>query len=132
MLKEILKGQLYQGSVADAISICDSNGRIRELGLRSVLTVADNVRLRVPETMVHLHLPVDEVHPTSEYYFELACNLKVVPMLVHCQAGANRSRVFAALIAYKVFGIPLPKAIELAGPPTSGVVFESMMKWARV
>lgn len=131
MLKEVIKGQLYQGSVADGISICDSDGRIKELGLRGVLTVADNIRLKVPSRLVHLHLPIDEIHPTPEYYFDIACNLNIFPLLVHCQAGANRSKVFAAAIAYQALEITLEKAIELVDPPRSGVVFESLMKWAR-
>lgn len=131
MLKEIIKGQLYQGSLADADSICQSNGRLKDLGLRGILTVADNIRLKAPTSIVHLHLPIDEIHPTPEYYFDIACNLNIFPLLVHCQAGANRSRVFASAIAYQAQEILLAKAIELADPPRSGVVFDSMMKWAR-
>lgn len=131
MLKEVIKGQLYQGSVADADSICQSNRRLKDLGLRGILTVADNIRLQAPTSIAHLHLPIDEIHPTPEYYFDIACNLNIFPLLVHCQAGANRSRVFAAAIAYHVSEMTLEEAILLAEPPRSGVVFDSMIKWAR-
>jgi hypothetical protein len=45
--------------------------------------------------------------------------------------GANRSRVFAAAIAWKALKVSLEEAIAIADPPPSGIVFESMMKWAK-
>jgi hypothetical protein len=129
--REIVPGFLYQSGAAEAIGILDSNSQIKALGLKAVLTVADNIRIKVPANMVHLHLPIDEISPTNPKYFELACRLGTYPLLVHCMAGANRSRVFAAAIAYHGLGIPLEKAIAQADPPPSGFVFDSMMKWAR-
>lgn len=129
--REVVDGMVYQGSAAQAIAICESNGRLTELGLKAVLTVADNIRIRVPANIVHLHLPIDELLPVPKKYFNIACNLGIYPLLVHCQAGANRSRVFAAAIAHKAWDIPLVEAIKLADPPDSGVVFKSMMEWVR-
>lgn len=131
MPRMIVDGMLYQGSAAQAIAICESNGRLTKLGLKAVLTVADNIRIRVPANIVHLHLPVDELLAVPERYFDLACNLGIYPLLVHCQAGANRSRVFAAAIAHKAFNIPLVEAMKIADPPPSGIVFYSMTKWAK-
>lgn len=129
--REIVKGMLYQGGAAEGMDICSSPERLAGLGLKAILTVAHDVRIKVPANIVHLHLPVDEINPTSPSYFDLACNLNIFPMFVHCMAGANRSRVFAAAIAFKAFKVPLEEAIALADPPPCGVVFESMMKWAK-
>lgn len=131
-MKTIVEGKLYQCGQAEAIAICESHAKLTALGLKAILTVADNVRLNAPANIVHLHLPVDEVRPTPDEYFKLACWLAgndEYPLLVHCQAGANRSRVFAALIAHKVFGLALRDAVEIAGPPPCGVVFDAMLKW---
>jgi hypothetical protein len=129
--RQVVTGFLYQSGAAEAIDICSSGEMLQKLGLKAVLTVAHDIRIKVPANIIHLHLPVDEIHPTDPKYFNLACRLGTYPLLVHCMAGANRSRVFAAAIAYQALGTPLPKAIELADPPPSGIVFESMMKWAR-
>ena len=129
--REIIPGILYQSGAAEAMDICQSGEMLQKLGLKAVLTVAHDIRMKVPANMVHLHLPVDEIHPTDPKYFDLACSLDTFPLLVHCMAGANRSRVFAAAIAYHVSEMTLKEAIELADPPPSGIVFESMMKWAR-
>jgi len=129
--RQIVTGFLYQSGAAEAIDICSSGEMLQKLGLKAVLTVAHDIRVKVPANIIHLHLPVDEVNPTDPKYFNLACRLGTYPLLVHCMAGANRSRVFAAAIASQALGVPLEKAIELADPPPSGIVFESMMKWAR-
>lgn len=129
--RQVVPGFLYQSGAAEAMDICQSAEMLERLDLKAILTVAHDIRIKVPANMVHLHLPVDEINPTPERYFELACRLGTYPLLVHCMAGANRSRVFAAAIAYHALGTPLPKAIELADPPPSGIVFESMMKWAK-
>lgn len=128
--KEIVAGALFQSGAAEAMDICQSGELLAKLGLKAVLTVAHDIRIKVPANLVHLHLPVDEIHETPVQYFDLACSLNVFPLLVHCMAGANRSRVFAAAIAYRALGIPLDKAIAIADPPPCGVVFESMLKWA--
>lgn len=128
--REIVPG-LYQSGAAEAMDICQNATLLEKLGLKAILTVAHDIRIKVPANMVHLHLPIDELNPTDPKYFDMACRLNTIPMLVHCMAGANRSRVFAAAIAYRVFKLPLEKAIELADPPPSGIVFESMMKWAK-
>jgi len=127
----VVLGSLYQSGANEAIDICLRPDAIEKLGLRSVITVAHDVRIKVPATLVHLHLPIDEIHPTDPHYFDLACNLGVWPALIHCMAGANRSRVFAAAIAYRTFGATMEKAIEAADPPPSGIVYESMLKWAK-
>lgn len=129
--REIVKGMIYQGGAAEGMDICKSPERIAALGLKAVITVAHDVRIQVPATLVHLHIPVDEINPTPSKYFDLACSLGTTPLLVHCMAGANRSRVFAAAIAHKVFGMSLEKAIEIADPPPCGFVFDSMIKWAK-
>lgn len=127
----ILQGVIYQGGAAEGMDICKSPERIADLRLKAVITVAHDVRIQVPATLVHLHLPVDEVNPTPDQYFDLVCNLNVYPVYIHCMAGANRSRVFAAAIAWKVFKVPIETAISLADPPPSGIVYDSMMKWVR-
>ena len=129
--RQIVTGTLFQSGAAEAMDICQNVGMLQRLGLKAILTVAHDIRIQVPASMVHLHLPIDEMNPTDPKYFNLACRLGTYPLLVHCMAGANRSRVFAAAIAYHSLGMPLDKAIEIADPPPSGIVFESMMKWAR-
>jgi len=128
--REVVPGKLFQSGAAEAIDICQSGEALARLGIRAVITVAHDVRLKVPSNLVHLHLPVDELNPTDPHHFQLAANLGVYPALVHCMAGANRSRVFAAAIAWKGLGVDVDDAIRAADPPPSGIVFESMMKWA--
>lgn len=128
--REVVPGKLYQTGAAEAMGICQNPELLNKLGIKAVLTVAHDIRIQVPATLVHVHLPVDEENPTNPKFFDLACNLKTFPLLVHCMAGANRSRVFAAAIAWNTFHIPLEKAIEVADPPPCGIVYESMMKWA--
>lgn len=127
----IMQGLIYQGGAAEGMDICKSPERIADLKLKAVITVAHDVRIQVPATLVHLHVPVDEINPTPAKYFDLVCNLDVFPVYIHCMAGANRSRVFAAALAWKAFKIPLETAISLADPPRGGIVYESMMKWAK-
>lgn len=129
--RQIVTGTLYQSGAAEAMDICKSPERIEALGLKAVITVAHDIRIQVPANLVHLHLPIDEINPTDPKYFNLACRLGTFPLLVHCMAGANRSRVFAVAIAYHSLGMSLEKAIAIADPPPSGVVYDSMMKWAK-
>jgi hypothetical protein len=129
--REIVKGMIYQGGAAEGMGICKSSELLTSLGLKAVITVAHDVRIQVPATLVHLHVPVDEINPTPEKYFDLVCNLGVFPVYIHCMAGANRSRVFAAALAWKCCYMPLEQAIEIADPPPCGIVYESMMKWAK-
>ena len=129
--RQIIPGKLYQSGAAEAMHICSNPGMVKELGLKAILTVAHDIRIQVPATLVHLHLPVDEINPTPEQYFQLACNLNVFPLLVHCMAGANRSRVFAAAIAWSTGYYSLENAIQEADPPPSGIVYESMVKWSK-
>lgn len=129
--REIVKGMIYQGGAAEGIGICKSPELLMSLGLKAVITVAHDVRIQVPATLVHLHVPVDEINPTPEKYFDLVCDLGVFPVYIHCMAGANRSRVFAAALAWKAFKVPLEEAIALADPPPCGIVYESMLKWAK-
>jgi hypothetical protein len=128
--REIAPG-LFQSGAAEAIDICSSGEMLQKIGLKAVLTVAHDIRVKVPANLIHLHIPVDEIHETPAKYFDLACSLNVFPMLVHCMAGANRSRVFAAAIAWKCRSLALEEAIAIADPPPSGVVYDSMMKWAK-
>lgn len=132
MPREVVPGFLYQSGAAEAIDICSSGEMLQKLGLKAVLTVAHDIRIKVPANIIHLHLPVDEINPTDPKFFNLACRLGTFPLLVHCMAGANRSRVFATAIAYHSLAVPLDQAIERADPPPSGIVFDSMMKWAKL
>lgn len=127
----IMQGLIYQGGAAEGMGICKSPELLADLKLKAVITVAHDIRIQVPATLVHLHVPVDEINPTPEKYFDMVCNLGVFPVYIHCMAGANRSRVFAAALAWKGFQIPLATALSLADPPRGGIVYESMMKWAR-
>lgn len=126
-----MPGKLYQSGAAEAMDICSSPETVQRLGLKAIITVAHDIRVKVPATLVHLHLPVDEINKTDPHHFDLAANLGVYPALVHCMAGANRSRVFAAAIAWKGLGLDFDAAICTADPPPSGIVFESMKKWAQ-
>ncbi len=112
------------------MDICSNPEAIQRLGLKAVITVAHDIRVKVPAALVHLHLPVDEIHETDPHHFDLAVNLGVYPVLIHCMAGANRSRVFAAAIAWKGLGVPFDVAVRKADPPPSGIVYQSMANWA--
>lgn len=129
--REVVPGLLYQCCAPSAREIGGDGELIKKFGLKAIITVAHDIRIQVHSTLIHLHIPVDETNPTPGFYFDLACSLGRLPTLIHCMAGANRSRVFAAAIAHRVFKLPLEKCIELADPPPSGVVFESMMTWAK-
>src|SRR4029077_2033372 len=69
--REIIPGVLYQSGAAEAMDICSSGEMLQKLGLKAVLTVAHDIRMKVPANMVHLHLPVDEINPTDPKYFDL-------------------------------------------------------------
>ena len=125
---EIVPGKVYQCMLLEAQDILDDPDRVLALGIRSVLTVAHDAHVDVPRHLIHVRLPVDEIHETDDYLFEFACRVPH-PVLVHCVAGAARSPVFAALIAHRVYKLDLEEAVARA-EAMNGIVYRSMMKWA--
>ena len=124
---EIVPSKIYQCMLLEAQDILDDPDRTLALGIRSVLTVAHDAHVEVPRHLVHVRLPVDEIHETADYLFEFACRVPH-PVLVHCVAGAARSPVFAALIAHKACGVDLEEAMARTGA-MDNLVYRSMMKW---
>jgi len=129
---EIVRGKLFQGSLDEARGILEG-AAAEEMGLRAVVTVAREVKNPVPSgsPFVHLRLPVDEYSFTPKIFFDLASGMGIYPLLVHCSAGVARSRVFAAAIAHRAFGVPLEEAIMIADPPKANLVYHAMIAWTK-
>jgi hypothetical protein len=132
-VKELLRGQLWQGSAAEVeiLTKPEAMGAYARYGWRGVVTVSRESRPQVVGALAQLCLPVEELTPTPFTYFTLACRFarEFAPLVVHCHAGANRSRVFAAAIVFRVWQVPLEEAIRLADPPP-GRVMDSLILWA--
>lgn len=133
---EVVKGRLFQCSVAEANALVspESMGAYARHGIACVLTVGHDVRPRCVAVLAQLCLPVSETAPAPPAWFDLACGfVRAFPScLVHCNAGANRSRVFAAAVAHGVWSVSLDDALKAADVvhPHSEPL-RSMLAWAK-
>lgn len=136
----VLPGRVFQCGLQEADDLLrpEAMGAYARYGIRCVLTVAHDVRPRCVAVLPQLCLPVTETGPTPPAFFTLACRFHrdFGAILVHCNAGMHRSRVFAAALAYGLWQMGLDDAIRAAdapqglAPPKS-LVMESMKGWAR-
>ena len=134
-MKALSGGRIFVASLQEAEDLVrpEAMGAYARHGIAGVLTVAHDVRARCVSTLPHLSLPIEETVPTHPGWFELACRFAGIiqnPLLVHCHAGVNRSRVFAAAILHRVWYIDLDAAIRDADPP-QGRCLDSMIACAR-
>jgi hypothetical protein len=131
--KGLPDGRLFTASLRETEDLVspEAMGAYFGYGIRGVLTVACDVRPRCVAALPQLCLPVSESAPTFFAYFDWACAFgrQFAPLIVHCNAGVNRSRVFAAAIAHCVWGMGLEDAIRAADAP-AGLVLDSMRDWA--
>ena len=132
-MKELLKNLLWQGSAREVEDLVkpEAMGAYARHGWRGVLTVTKEDRPRIVASLAQLCIPTEELVPTPFTHFTLACRFAEIfhPLVVHCHAGANRSRVFAAAILHRVWKIRLADAIQWADPPP-GRVLDSLVLWA--
>lgn len=134
------RGQLWTASLQETEDLVrpEAFSAYARYGIRGVLTVACDVRPRCVAILPQLCLPVSEtVEATPDHFFSLACQFarKFSPLIVHCNVGQHRSRVFAAAIAYRVWAMGLEDAIRAAEPlravdGTDSALLRSMRSWA--
>ena len=133
MIREVVQGQIWTASLRDTEELVspEAMGAYAGRGIRCVLTVAEDVRPRCVAMLPQLCLPVNEVEVTPLHYFDLACQFHLTfgPILVHCNAGVNRSTAFAAALCYRVWAMGLAQAIR-AADAVPGFVLRSMEAWA--
>ena len=132
-MREVFQGRVWTASLAETNDLVrpEAMGAYARHRISCVLTVGRDVRPACVSTLPNLCLPVDEQGATPNAFFDLACafHLAMGPVLVHCNAGVNRSRVFAAALLFHVWHMGLDDAIRLADPPPS-IVLSSMRTWA--
>jgi hypothetical protein len=133
-MNEVIPGMLWTAGLREAEDLVspEAMGAYAQHRIAAVLTVAHDIRPRCVAVLPQLCLPVREDCRTSGLLFDMACSFARLygALLVHCNGGRNRSRVFAAAIAHKVFLMPIDQAIAAAGPPP-GPCFDSFIHWAR-
>lgn len=101
------------------------------LGIRGIINVSSGETLVYHQGASLLCIRVDDFEPVRVEDFETAVNFydRHKPVIVHCQMGASRSRVFAAALLVAA-GVKLEEAIRLAEPPLLTRPFLSFKKWA--
>ena len=131
-MRELIKGRLWQGMAIEAEELCQNYGN-EKAGIHSIISVAWDKKPKLPGQVVHLSLPVSESAPPRRAWFDLVvrCHVDTHSSLVVCNAGANRSRVFAAAILIGAYGMDFSKAVALADPPVGQLMYERLREWAQ-
>lgn len=134
------RGQLWTASLHETEELVrpEAFSAYAQYGIRGVLTTAADVRPRCVAVLPQLCLPVVEtVEATPDHFFSMACQFarRFSPLIVHCNVGQHRSRVFAAAIAYRVWAMGLEDAIRAAEPlrapdGSDSALLRSMRSWA--
>lgn len=134
-MREVLRARIWTASLTEANDLVspEAMGAYIRHGIQCVLTVAHDVRPKCVAVLPQLCLPVRESERTPLAFFNMAFRFHHAfgPVLIHCNAGMNRSRVFAAAIMHSVYGETIEDAIRSADPPDTGLVVASWLELAR-
>ncbi len=132
-MRQVLQGQIWTASLKETEDLVspEAMGKYAGLGIRSVLTVAADVRPRCVAVLPQLCLPVVETGPTPPSFFWLACQFHQTfgGTLIHCNAGVNRSRAFAVALLYRIWKMSFEDAIRQADATAAGDVLGSLPAW---
>lgn len=132
-MREVHTGYIWTASLKETEGLVspEAMGKFAGLGIRSVLTVAADVRPLCVASLPQLCLPVVETGPTLPDFFRLACQFHRAfgATLIHCNEGVNRSRAFAVALLCRVWGMSFEDAIRQADVTAAGDVLGSLRSW---
>lgn len=129
----VIKDQVWQSSRRFAIPICECKGKWRSLGIKGVITVAEDVRTWYDTKLIELRLPVLEEMNIPIEWFDLAVQFHnaVGPVLVHSRSGKSRAAIFATALSLALHDFEIERDqwfVNIWGDPHWSLV-KSLERW---
>lgn len=133
---EVQKGLIWKADMHEAQAVCVDSLRWNELGIESVICVAQGLRLKYAPELTTLSFPFQDSTRIPPRELDLACAFYTTtgPTLVHCMSGLNRSSAICiALCLYT--GSPWNTAITKTFPDgledsLHPAMKDSLIRWA--